>query len=426
MFKKFGIMILLLGLASCGRVAMHRQPTVQTRISGYESYEVSDYENQGFEKDSFKVAMILPLSGEASTFGNGLQNAAMMALEDANNSKVQVRFYDTKSSSEGALTALSTALNNGAEMILGPLMFKEVAAVASTVQRKNIPLISFSASPQVLGGGVYTLGLLTKEQVERIVSYAAKKGRKKIAVVVPNTDSGLNIAKFVFDAAGENGAEVTKIAFFDPTSLEFSELVQEMIKTPNFDTVLIAETGNRLKAIAGTFGYYDVAYPEVLFIGTSVWENTNLTKETTLFNGVYPVISRVHQDYFNKKYKDLFGETPNTLYAYAYDGVALASALSNEKEGNLRTALENEDGYIGINGAFRLFSDGTNEHNLDIVEVSQNGLKTVDVAAKKFGPRVLPVHYTSEIRPEIYGRDEQTVYQKLFGVQNNPTYFNWF
>ena len=55
-----------------------------------------------------------------------------------------------------------------------------------------------------------------------------------------------------------------------------------MAQDKNFDTLLIAETGNRLKAISGTFGYYDVAYPDVLFIGTSVWSNTNLNKETTL------------------------------------------------------------------------------------------------------------------------------------------------
>ncbi|MBO4293930.1 MAG: penicillin-binding protein activator [Alphaproteobacteria bacterium] len=426
MFKKISFMILTLCLAGCGQMAGQRQHVTYGAPSVYEPYEVEDFERGGFDKDTFKVAMILPLSGKASTFGKGLQNAAMMALEDTHNRKLQVRFYDTKSSAQGAADAIAEAFNNDVELVLGPLMLEEVSAVADIARHKRIPLISFSASPQVLGGGVYTLGLLSNEQINRIISYAAQKGRRKIAVVVADTDAGLNIAKSAFDAAGANGVEITKIGFFEPSSLEFSELIQEMIKTNDFDTVLIAETGNRLKAIAGTFGYYDVAYPDVLFIGTSVWENTNLTKETTLFKGVYPSIARVHQDYFNKKYKDLFGEMPNPLYVYAYDGVALASALSTKRGRDLHEAIEDEDGYIGINGTFRLFSDGTNEHTLDIVEVDPSGLKVVNSAPRKFGPRNVNMNGVSSSRPEIYGKNPEVVYQKLMPVQKTPSYFYLF
>jgi ABC-type branched-subunit amino acid transport system substrate-binding protein len=425
-FKKISLAILFFVLAACTQRTVERQSVQYIHPSGYTSFDVSDYEDRAFEKDSFKVAMLLPLSGKASTFGSGLQNAAMMALDDTNNPKLQVRFYDTKSSPQGAAAALETALNNNAELILGPLMFEEVLAVSSTAQNRHLPLISFSTSPQVLGGGIYTLGLLSDEQIRRIVSYGAKQGRKRIAVVAPDTDAGLNVAKSVYEAAGENGMVLTKIGFFEPSTLEFSELVQQMIKVKDFDMILIAETGNRLKAISGTFGYYDVAYPDVLFAGTSVWENTNLTKETTLFNAVYPVISRVHQEYFNKKYKDLFGDTPNTLYAYAYDGVALASALSTKHGHDLYTAIEDEDGYIGINGVFRLFADGTNEHALDITEVTPSGLKVVDAAPKKFGTRLVKTNYVSNVQPEVYGKDAASVYQKLMPVQTMPSYFNMF
>ena len=138
------------------------------------------------------------------------------------------------------------------------------------------------------------------------------------------------------------------------------------------------------------------------------------------------MLSRVHQDYFNRKYKELFGETPNTLYSYAYDGVALASALSTGRGGDLYAAIENEDGYIGINGMFRLFQDGTNEHNLDVVEVEASGIQTVDSAPSRFGARPYHMNYTSGFRPEIYGKSPEFVYQKLFPIRSEPTYFNIF
>ncbi len=69
----------------------------------------------------------------------------------------------------------------------------------------------------------------------------------------------------------------------------------------DFDAVLLPESGARLKSAVAMFGYYDVFAPEVKFLGTSVWENTRLNKESTLKGSWYPALSRNHNAYFNKK-----------------------------------------------------------------------------------------------------------------------------
>ena len=190
----------------------------------------------------------------------------------------------------------------------------------------------------------------------------------------------------------------------------------------DFDAVLIPETGSRLKSAAAMFGYYDVSYPDVLFLGTAVWENTNLNKETTLYHGVYPEMSRVHNDYFNKKYQDYFGEAPNQLYSFAYDGIALASALSRKNSGNLNELIAAEDGYIGINGAFRIMPDGTNRHALNIMEVSAEGAKIVSPAAKKFTDIETGGNFSNHIglMPKIYGKNQAEAEKLLF--QPEPQY----
>lgn len=417
---------MVLILVSCGQIAPLGRNSKSPSYWSYRTRPIDDYSfNMPTDEISngFKVAMLLPLSGKASSVGQGLQNAAMMALEDTKNSHLEVRFYDTKSSPEGALSALDEALKNHTQMILGPLLSEEVSAISDKAGSYGVPVISFSTSPQVLKKGVYTLGLLASEQIRSIISYAAEKGRKQIAVVVPDSSAGLNIAREAVYAAANQHIAVTTIAFYEPSTLEFSNLVQEINKAGNFDTVLIAETGSRLKAIAGTFGYYDVAYPDVLFIGTSVWENTNLTKETTLYNAVYPTISRVHMDYFNQKYKDLFGQKPNSLYAYAYDGVALASALSSKGEDNLYQYILDPDGYIGINGSFRLFEDGTNEHNLDIVEVASGEIKTVRHAPTRFETSRTQLYSTPSVYPQIIGKNQDVVYSQIF-QKNESLYFD--
>lgn len=126
----------------------------------------------------------------------------------------------------------------------------------------------------------------------------------------------------------------------------------------DFDAVLIPESGARLKSAAAMFGYYDVFSPQVKFLGTSVWENTRLNRESTLIGSWYPAMSRTHNAYFNKKYHALFNEYPQSLYAFAYDAVALASALARNNPADIDAAITTGDGFVGISGMFRILPDG--------------------------------------------------------------------
>lgn len=450
------LVFILLGCHPAGqnKIFMHGG----TNDIGYTVEDDSFFESN---RQSFNVAMLLPLSGKASTYGQGLKNAAMMAIEDAGNSRLTVRFYDTQSSPEGADSAVRQAINEGNVLILGPLMSAEVSAAERIASSYNIPLISFSTSPEVLKHGVYTLGLLGSEQSERIIAYAASQNRRKIALLIPDTSAGINLAKAALKSAAANNGEIVKIAFYPPETLDFGEIVKTMtdyetrsaevnkikskltvlaeagdasaarelkqLKTTytagevDFDAVLIPETGSRLKSAAAMFGYYDVSYPDVLFLGTTVWENTNLSKETTLYHGVYPEMSRVHNDYFNKKYQDYFGEAPNQLYSFAYDGIALASALSRKNSDNLNELITAEDGYIGINGAFRIMTDGTNRHALNIMEVTADGPKVLNKAPKKFTDSVT-TSFSNYVQPmpKFYGKNQAEAERLLF--QPEPQY----
>lgn len=459
MLKKLSavfLVFMLLGCHSAGqnKIFMHGG----THDVGYTVEDDSSFTAQ---KNSFNVAMLLPLSGKASTYGQGLKNAAMMAIEDADNSRLTVRFYDTQSSSEGADSAVRQAINEGNVLILGPLMSAEVSAAERIASAYDIPLISFSTSPEALKHGAYTLGLLGSEQSERIIAYAATQNRRKIALLIPDTSAGINLAKAALKSASAHNAEIVKIAFYPPETLDFGEIVKNMtdyetrsaeinkiknkltslanagdtsaarelkqLKTTyttgkvDFDAVLIPETGSRLKSAAAMFGYYDVSYPDVLFLGTTVWENTNLSKETTLYHGVYPEMSRVHNDYFNKKYQDYFGEAPNQLYSFAYDSIALASALSRKSSNNLNELITAEDGYIGINGAFRIMDDGTNRHALNIMEVTAEGPKVISQAAKKFDTDEKN-NFSNYVQPmpKIYGKNQVEAERLLF--QPEPQY----
>ncbi len=459
MFKKFCMLTLAGLLIGC------RSSVITTNGGLYD--RVSDIKETAFETPaSFRVGVLLPLSGNAAPYGQGLKNAALMALEDMNNSNLILQFYDTQSTTDGARAAARIAIEQKAQMIIGPLTGNSVKAISGMTKSAGIPVVAFSSSTDVLQSRVYTLGLLVEEQVRRIINFAAAHGKRNFALLLPDNNTGLAVAQAAVRTTAGSNAKIVRIAFYPPNSTDFSEIIRQLSdydsraenvnkernrlkplaalgdeeaqkalhrlslrdtdKGVDFDAVLIPESGARLKSAVAMFGYYDVFAPEVKFLGTSVWENTRLNKESTLAGSWYPAMSRTHNAYFNKKYYSLFGEYPQSLYAFAYDAVALSSALAKNKPADIDAAITTEDGFYGISGMFRILPDGKNEHSLDIVEVATRGDVVIDIAPGKFSAALPETsgRKTAEAYdfnpPMIFGKEQSEAEKLIFGRTLEP------
>ena len=423
MFKKVSILFVCAALCACSlwhadadydpyrHYTADKQTVDMTEMTDYSQVDLG---NAG----SFRVAMLLPLSGSAASVGQSMKNAAMMAIGDVNNNNLVVQFYDTKSTGSGARVALENALNAGSDMVLGPLMSEEVSAISTEAKNKGIPVISFSTSPNVLQSGIYSLGLLNSNQINRIIKYAADSGRSRIAAVLPNNQSGENMYRSLLSAAQNQGVQVVKVGFYAPSSMDFTGLVSQMKSGGvDFDALLIPETGNRLKAISSMFSYYDVAAPDVLFLGTSVWDNSSLSKETELYGAAYPAMPQKNKNRFSEKYNDLFDSEPIGLSIFAYDAVALASMVARQG-GNVYEQILRPEGYTGMSGAFRIFADGTNEHGMDILKVSSGGKYVAEYAPSQFYG--YPVQNTVGgymQTPRIFGKSAAELQNSISNVQ---------
>ena len=270
--------------------------------------------------DKFRVGVLLPLSGTAAKQGQGLKNATMIALEDVRNPKLVLQYYDTKGTPEGARVAITNAINQSSRLIIGPLKSSSVQAISEETRSHDIPVIAFSTVSSVLQPEVYTLGLMVEEQVDRIVTYTAQNGRSRFALLIPDNNTGVAVARAAVKSAQKNSVSITRIGFYTPGTTDFASITRKLsdydtrtsrlqrlknsLKTKmsqgdagaarvlerlnktdtlgdvDFDAVLIPESGASLKAAVSMFGYYDVYAPQVKFIGTSVWENTVLNKES--------------------------------------------------------------------------------------------------------------------------------------------------
>ena len=77
---------------------------------------------------------------------------------------------------------------------------------------------------------------------------------------------------------------------------------------------------------------------------------------------------------------------PPRIASLAYDAISLAVSLSANPPGQRFTAaqLTRPTGFSGVDGLFRLLSDGTCERGLAILEVREGGPQVIDPAPSSF------------------------------------------
>ena len=155
-----------------------------------------------------KAGLILPLSagGNAGVAGQAMRNAAEMALNEFNAPNIQLLVKDDGGNADTARLVAQQALDEGAEMILGPLFAQSVSIVGQVARARNMPVIAFSTDANVASNGVYLLSFLPETDVDRIVQYASSTGKRLYAALIPDNPYGIVVeAAFKQAVARRNG-----------------------------------------------------------------------------------------------------------------------------------------------------------------------------------------------------------------------------
>src|SRR5262249_57427016 len=76
-----------------------------------------------------KVALLVPLSGANAELGQGLLDAAQLALFETGGDRLTLVPRDTGGSGAGAASAARAGVGEGEHLVLGPLLAPEVRAV---------------------------------------------------------------------------------------------------------------------------------------------------------------------------------------------------------------------------------------------------------------------------------------------------------
>jgi branched-chain amino acid transport system substrate-binding protein len=332
------------------------------------------------------VGLLVPLSGPNAALGQALTQAAEMALFESGDQTTALVVHDTEAPA-GAGAAAQMAIDQGANILLGPVFAAHAKIVGPIAAPAQVPVIAFTTDKSVAGPGLYVMGILPGLQIEREVGYAAGQGFKRFAALLPNSPYGHAVADALGPATARYNAEQAQIEYYEPNAVEFSQVVQKLAADGPFDALLIPEGGARLRSIAPMLGFYNIDTAKIKLLGSALWTDPNLATEPALIGAWFAAPSATAWTGFSQRYRAAYASDPPRLASLAYDAMTMATTLA--KMGNLGdSVLTRSDGFIGIDGAFRFRPDGLVERNLDIVELRTNGFVVKDPAPKDFQPQL--------------------------------------
>ena len=338
------------------------------------------------------VALLIPKSSaEAGPVATSLENAARMAVADLGDVKIDLRVYDTAGNADVAAQVAQQAVDEGAKIILGPLYAEAANAAAVAVADDGVNVISFSNNPSIAGGNLFILGKTFDNTARRIVQYAAKQGKKRAVVVLPNNVEGSFGLAALRSAAFDTGLQIVSAQGFEFTQqgvVNVVPLVKAAVDIENADLVLLTSTSvGALPILAQLLPEAGVSPEKIQYAGLARWDIPAQTLEFKgLQGGWFAMPDHVRAEQFATRYQASFGTRPHQLGSLAYDGINAMGVLMKSAQSNAfsTSSLTQYAGFEGVDGIFRLKSDGTNERGLAIAQVKDKQVVIIDPAPRAF------------------------------------------
>ncbi len=333
-----------------------------------------------------KVGLILPLSatGNAGVAAQSMKNAGEMALAEFQNPNVQLLIKDDGGNPQGAQQGAQQAVDEGAEIILGPLFATSVPSSAQVARGKGVSCIAFSTDSSIAGRGVYLLSFLPESDVNRIVDYSAGIGKKSFAALLPDNAYG-NVVEVAFkQAVARKGGRIVAFEKYGSDRATPARNVAQALGQA--DALLLADDGESVVATADALTAAGANLRNVQLLGTGLWDNPRIFASASLQGGLYAAPDPSGFRAFAGRYHARYGAEPVRTATLTYDAVALVAALA--KQGGQHYSadvLTNPSGFAGIDGLFRFRPDGTNERGLAVMRVASGGGAPVAGSPKSFG-----------------------------------------
>jgi ABC-type branched-subunit amino acid transport system substrate-binding protein len=344
--------------------------------------------------DPVPVALLVPRgSGNPGDdiLAQSLENAARLAASQLLGATIDLRVYDTAGNPGQAASQAQQAVADGAKIILGPVYAEAANAAGVAVAGSNVNVLAFSNNTAIAGGNVFVLGPTFENTANRLVGYAAARGRNRIVVVHGNDVPGVAGRDAIQRAASRSSAQVVGTVGYELSqtgaSAAATQAASEVQSTGANAVFLTATPSGALPIFAAQLPASGVSTDATQFIGLTRWDIPPQSLSLPGLQGGWFALPDPARDAgFRSRYQSAYGGAPHPIGGLAFDGIAAIGALAAQgnRDALSRSALTQSSGFQGVTGVFRLLPNGTNERALAVSEVRGGQPVVIDPAPQSF------------------------------------------
>lgn len=331
-----------------------------------------------------EIGAILPLTGDGAKYGEEARNGIELALEEIGKDKMRVVYEDDLGTSSGAVSAFNKlTATNKVPAIIGPMYSSTALAIAPLAERKQVVVLSPSASsPALTTAGDYFFRNWPSDIFEggEMARYARKElGLTRVAILAVNLDYGAgltNVFRIIFEA---EGGTVTTVESYDQGATDFRTQLTKIVAT-NPEAVYLpgyyAEIGLALRQ-ARELGIRTRFFSSVGFDNPKVLEIAGNAAEGVVFARPYydpessdPIVKNFVSS-FTKKYRS----PPGVYAAHAYEALRImhkAIESGGKTADDIKRALYQIKDFSGVTGLTTFDNNGDVIKPIQIMKV-ENG-----------------------------------------------------
>ncbi len=340
------------------------------------------------------VAMMLP-GGDGDegrqTLARELENAARLALADLGDSQIDLRFYQVGVDPNRAAAQTAQAINDGAQIILGPLHAQAAQGAGPVAAQAGVNVISFSNNPDVAGGNVFLLGPLFENTATRLLGYAAAQDRGRVMVVSEQTEAGQVAEQAIQRAAQRTAASIVATRSYPFSQQGITQAIPQIASSARSSgaqsILMTAGSEGALPLLAESLPQNNVSPRDFQFMGLTRWDIPAATLQLPgLQGGWFALPDPGLTAQFESRYRAAHERRPSPVAGLGYDAVAVVGTLIRRggRAPFAREALTQSAGFVGVNGIFRFRPDGTNERALAVAEIRDQRVRVLSPAPRSF------------------------------------------
>jgi branched-chain amino acid transport system substrate-binding protein len=350
--------------------------------------------------ESYKIDVVLPLTGGAAFLGRGEQQALQVFQTTANKEggvngqPLEFIYHDDQTSPQTTVQITNGILAAKPAVMLGSSIVAMCNAVAPLLKEGPFDYCLSPGVHPAIGSYQYSTNADTHSLIEALVSYFRLRGFTKIAFI-SSTDASGQDAERGFDEVIKLSAnaniQVVERQRFNPTDVSVSAQIQR-IKTANPEALIAWSTGAPIATVFKAIFEADLNVPVGTTNGNQTYAQMTQYKNflpkdlyipTSLFlphEGMFHLDAKVEEA--QRKFYEAFTAAnlkPDSMSALAWDPAAIVIAALR-KVGATATAaqikeyVESQTAYPGINGIY------------DFKSVPQRGLTVKNALVTRWEP----------------------------------------